>query len=173
MNNEYEQKASLLEDPSELRNFVKDRHGDQKRSQGTPYYEHPFAVADKLAEKGYGVGYQVAALCHDLLEDTDTTYEELAGRVGADVANVVRLLTKEEGYQMADYIKRIESNEMAKAVKLADKLHNLSELHLASKNFRERQIAETKQWYVEMAKGTPFEWEIMHLLEKLENDKDE
>lgn len=154
----------------EIKDFVKLKHGNQKRKQGTPYYLHPFAVADILKDKGYGLDYQITGLFHDLLEDTDAIYEELLELSNVDIANAVKLLTKEKNYQMNDYINRIEKNEIAKIVKLADRIHNLSEIHLASNEFIQKYIVETKQWYLKMAEDTPFEKELMSLLESLDRD---
>lgn len=153
---------------NQIKNFVKIKHGNQKRIQGTPYYLHPFAVADILANSGYSSNYQIVALFHDLLEDTDTTYEELIKLSNINIANIVKLLTKEKNYQMEDYINRIEQNEIAKMVKLADRVHNLLEAHFASDKWINKYIAETKQWYLKMAEGTPFEKELIDILKILE-----
>ena len=153
----------------ELRKFVVEKHGSQTRMQGTPYYLHPFAVADKLKEKGYDEKYQIAGLFHDLLEDTDTMYEELIYISNSEIAYAVKLVTKENGYIMEDYIKRISENEIAKMVKLADRLHNLKESNLAGEAFIRKYIEETKQWYIELAKGTCFEKELQEIVEELES----
>ena len=60
-----------------LKEYVKIKHEGQKRKQGTPYYLHPFAVADILKEKGFNDDYQAAGLLHDTLEDTNATKEEI------------------------------------------------------------------------------------------------
>lgn len=154
-------------DMDTIKEFVKLKHLNQKRIQGTPYYLHPFAVADLLAQKGYGIAYQISGLFHDLLEDTDTTYEELVHLSNDAIAEVVRLVTKEKNYEMADYISRIEQNEMAKMVKLADRVHNLSEAHFASEKWIKKYIIETDKWYVDLARDTPFEEPITSILRDL------
>ena len=60
-----------------LKQWVKEKHAAQTRKHGTPYYLHPFAVCDMLKEKGFGLEYQIVGLFHDLIEDTDVTYEEI------------------------------------------------------------------------------------------------
>lgn len=140
--------------------YIKEKHKDQTRSQGTPYYLHPIAVAKLLEHKGYPVYYQIIALLHDILEDTNTTFQELAAISDGDTASIVRLLTKENGYNMKEYIGRIKENGIAREVKLADRVHNLSEAHLASSNFQKRYIKETEDWYIDLAKGTDFEEDI-------------
>ena len=57
--------------------FMKQKHGNQKRKQGTPYYTHPLAVAELLKQKGFSEEYQLAGLFHDLIEDTDATRDEI------------------------------------------------------------------------------------------------
>lgn len=68
---------------------------------------------------------------------------------------------------MQDYIDRIQNNHIAKMVKLADRLHNLSEAHLASKEFLKKYIKETEEWYVDLAEGTIFEDRISEELIRL------
>ena len=151
-----------------LKEYVKIKHEGQKRKQGTPYYLHPFAVADILKEKGFNDDYQAAGLLHDTLEDTNATKEEILKLSNKGVLDTVVLLTKEKGYKMQDYYNRIINNDMAKMVKLADRVHNLSESHFASDKWINKYVAETKQWYLRMAKGTLFEKQLKDIIEKLE-----
>ena len=149
--------------------FIKMKHNNQTRKQGTPYYLHPVAVSNYLKEYGFSEEYQIAALFHDLLEDTDTSYEEIEKISNKDIAEAVRLVTKEKGYKMDDYIDRISKNDMAKMVKLADRLHNLSETHLTSKSFQKKYIEETEKYYLKLAKDTIFEDKIREELLNLKN----
>ena len=71
--------------------YVKEKHKGQFRKQGTPYYLHPFAVSKILKDKGFDTEYQIAGLFHDLLEDTDTSYEEII-----DISNKRTRLYKEK-----------------------------------------------------------------------------
>lgn len=147
--------------------FIKEKHGKQKRIQGTPYYLHPLEVSKILAKKGFSEEYQIAGLFHDLLEDTNTTYEEILEISNSNVAKIVKLLTKEKGYIMDEYIGAIKQNEMAKMIKLADRIHNLSETHLASQKFQDKYIKETEKWYVDLAKDTVFEQQLIQVLNDL------
>lgn len=150
--------------------FIKNKHEGQTRKQGTPYYMHPLEVCNILKENNYSIDYQVAALFHDLLEDTDTTYEELVEISNKEIAEAVRLVTKENGYNMQDYISRIQNNDIARMVKLADRLHNLSEAHLASREFQQKYIKETEEWYIDLAKNTIFENKIKEKLNSLKEE---
>jgi len=155
---------------NEFKELVKTRHGNQKRKQGTPYYLHPFAVADILKEAGYGEDYQIVGLFHDLLEDTQTTYEEILSISTYEIANAVKLLTKEEDYKMDEYMSRIKLNELAKAVKLADRIHNLSEAHHASDKWIAKYVAESEEWFLELAENTLFENELCKHIDELKKN---
>lgn len=147
--------------------FIRKKHNGQKRKQGTPYYLHPLAVCNILKDRGFSIEYQIAGLFHDLLEDTDTTYDEIKEISNLDIAEAVRLVTKEQGYNMEDYINRIKNNNIARMVKLADRLHNLSETYLTSKEFQRKYIEETNKWFIKLAENTVFENEIKKELNKL------
>ena len=147
--------------------FIKQKHEGQKRKQGTPYYTHPVSVAKLLKEKGFSIEYQIAGLFHDLLEDTNTTLEEIIELSNEEIAEAVKLVTKTEGYIMKDYIENIKMNDMAKMVKLADRIHNLSESSSGSFEFQEKYIKETKEWFIDLAKGTVFEEDLNKELNKL------
>lgn len=150
--------------------FIKEKHKGQKRIQGTPYYMHPLEVSNILDQKGFPKDYQIAGLFHDLLEDTNTTYEELVKISNKEIADAVKLVTKEKGYVMSEYMDRIMQNDMARMVKLADRLHNLSETHLASAKFKERYIKETEEWFIDLAKGTVFAEDIKNVLDNLKEE---
>ena len=152
-----------------LKEYVKIKHKGQKRKQGTPYYLHPFAVADILKEKGFNEDYQAAGLLHDTLEDTNATKEEILKLTNENILETVVLVTKEQGYNMQEYYERIMNSDMARMVKLADRWHNLSESAMASCLFKQKYIKETEKWYLKMAEGTCFEEEIKNELIKLKD----
>lgn len=141
----------------QAKNYTIQKHLGQTRKQGTPYYLHPFAVSEIIRDNGYNTDYQIAGLFHDLLEDTDVLYDDLLQITTKEIANAVKLVTKEKNYNMNKYIDRIKQNKMALVVKLADRLHNLSEAHLASVDFINKYIIETEIYYLDLAKSTCFE----------------
>lgn len=157
-------------DIEKVKEFVIKKHAGQKRIQGTPYYLHPISVAELLASKGYDRDYQVVGLFHDLLEDTDTTSQELLELSTPEIVEAVQLVTKEKNYQMAEYIYRIGNNKLAKMAKLADRVHNLQEAKFASMQWIQKYVLETKQWYLELAKDTPFEQEILYWIDCLDTE---
>ena len=129
--------------------FATEKHKGQFRVGGDEYITHPMAVAEIVKEQGYGIDVQIAALFHDLLEDTDATETEILSLGGERVLKAVKLLTKENGYDMAEYVSRIRADEIAFAVKAADRLHNLRSAVFADDNFKRRYIAETQEWYMD------------------------
>ena len=142
--------------------FATRKHAGQKRKGGEDYITHPIAVAAIVRQQGFDLDYQIAALFHDLLEDTDATEQEIKALGGETVLHAVKLLTKEKGYVMADYEARIKTYPMAYAVKSADRLHNLICAKGTNEAFRKKYIADTKRWY------TDFSAEIRQALAELE-----
>lgn len=150
--------------------FAKEKHEGQTRIGGKPYISHPVEVAKILEEKGFtDASYIITALFHDLLEDTDATEQEIAYYGGADVLAAVKVLTKSKGYKMETYIQHIKDHQIAKMVKLSDRLHNLLSAVVADKGFQKRYVKETEEFYVDLAKGTPFEEDIVKALIVLKN----
>lgn len=131
--------------------FATEKHSGQKRKGGEPYIIHPIAVAEFVKQWGYDESYQIAGLFHDLLEDTDATEEEILSLSDESVLEAVKLLTKTEGYVMAEYVSAIKANKIAKAVKTADRLHNLKSAFVTTDEFKRRYILETIDWYLDLS----------------------
>ena len=74
--------------------YARDHHGDQLRRDGTPYITHPLQVAQIVAEMRLDSESIIAALLHDCIEDTDSTYEDIAKRFSSTVADIVDGVTK-------------------------------------------------------------------------------
>jgi GTP diphosphokinase / guanosine-3',5'-bis(diphosphate) 3'-diphosphatase len=117
--------------------FTAHKHKDQRRkdARASPYVNHPIALARILRVEG-GVddpAVIAAALLHDTVEDTDTSYQELRGKFGARVADIVAEVTDTKWLQKGSR-KRLQiskasrSTEGAKLVKLADKIANLRDM---------------------------------------------
>lgn len=151
--------------------YMREKHKGQLRKQKTPYYMHPLEVSNILKKKGFSEEYQIVGLFHDLLEDTNSTYEEIKEMTSEKIADAVKLLTKEDGYIMEEYIYNIKENEISRNVKLADRLHNLSELQYTSKEFRDKYIAETKKYFIDLAENTVFKKDLEDMLLKLEKEE--
>ena len=139
------------------RRKVKKRENNegQFRIGGAPFIVHPIAVAEILRQDGKQVEYRVAAVFHDLLEDTDASEQEIVEIGGEDVLKAVKLVTKEKEYCMETYIAGIKTNSMAYAVKGADRLHNLQSAFCANEKFRKKYIRETLDWYMKFRPEIP------------------
>jgi guanosine-3',5'-bis(diphosphate) 3'-pyrophosphohydrolase len=129
-----------------------------------PYISHPLRVALILAEElGRTDGDLLAiALLHDTLEDTDLFIEDLRDAVGADIANGVELLTKEEVPQSqkqardsAYYSNIINGGEQVRLVKCADRLDNLRGLQTLNDPPRwQKYVNETRTHILPIAEMT-------------------
>lgn len=101
-------------------------HRGQFRRDGvTPYVRHPEAVAARVS--GDPIGEAVAWL-HDVLEDTEVTAEEMRQHgIPDEVIACVRLLTKTKDVDYEEYLASVKQDAVAKKVKIADMLSNLSD----------------------------------------------
>ena len=131
--------------------FAKAKHNGQKRIGGDDYITHPMAVCEIVKSQGLDESYQITALFHDLLEDTDATEEEILKFGNMEILEAVKLLTKEKGYDMGEYISAIKQNPIAYAVKAADRLHNLRCAVIADEKFKRKYILETAEWYMDFS----------------------
>ena len=96
-------------------------HKDQVDKTGLPYVFHPFHLAEQMKDE-YST---VSALLHDVVEDTEYTFEDLqAMNFPNEVIEALKLLTHKEGVPYMDYVKALSINPIAKAVKIADLMHN-------------------------------------------------
>ena len=119
-----------------------DAHADQRRRHGAPYIDHPRAVSAIAADIAMAVGVPfgeidaAVALMHDVLEDSPHhTVADLRARCGPDIARQVELLTKVgKGHDVtvAYYGQLMTAPSSTRLIKIADRLHNLSELHKAN-----------------------------------------
>ena len=127
--------------------YATKKHDGQKRQGGEPYIVHPVAVSLDLKRQGLPLDYQITGLFHDLLEDTDATEDEILALSNERVLKAVKLLTKQKGYIMSEYIAGIRSDEMAFKVKAADRLDNMRSLSKADGAFIRKYVNETEEWF--------------------------
>ena len=135
--------------------FATQKHKGQYRVGGAEYITHPMAVAEIVREKGKNIDCQIAALFHDFLEDTDATENEILALSNENVLEAVKLLTKQKGYVMESYVSAIRKNEIAFAVKAADRLHNLRCALVTDTEFKRKYIFETVDWYLDFSPEIP------------------
>lgn len=127
--------------------LARDIHAGQKRAHGTPYIEHPLAVARLLWDAGHRDPDLIcAAYLHDTIEDGDITRMDLMTRFGDRVATLVDAMTKRKGETLDEYLDRLYATGGNDAVrlKLADRKHNTSQLNLLPLDHPIRGKAEKK-----------------------------
>jgi len=158
-------------------NFIEEKHSNQVRASGEPYITHPIEVALTLAQMGLDINTVVAGLLHDVLEDTQTTYQELEEKFGKQVASIVQGVTKLGKLEFRDIQEQKAENYrkliLATArdlrvilVKLADRLHNMKTLGYLRKDKQLRIAKETLDIYVPIANRLGV-WNIKTELEDL------
>ena len=143
--------------------FAYDRHSTQLRKSGQPYIVHPVDVAVTLAEYQVDPITIVSGLLHDILEDTDTKYDEVKQLFGEEVADIVEGLTKlhlltYEGTKASVQVKNHQKMVLAMAkdirvifVKLADRLNNMRTLSHLDSERRLRISRETLDIFTPIA----------------------
>lgn len=145
--------------------FAASKHSTQRRKdhEASPYINHPVAVANLLANEG-GVGDLAtlqAAILHDTIEDTQTTYEELVSQFGVEVADLVAEVTDDKMLDK-DVRKRLQidhaSHKSVRAakIKIADKTCNLRDIASAPpSDWNGQRKREYFEWAKAVVDGLP------------------
>jgi len=143
--------------------YATQKHGDQKRASGDPYYSHPVEVAGILTDLHLDTASIATALLHDTIEDTDATFGEIEKIFGKEIADMVNGVTKmsllelssADAAQAENFRKLLlatASDVRILLVKLADRLHNMRTLHFISAEKKRQRIAqETLDIYAPLA----------------------
>lgn len=137
-------------------------HLEQKRATGEPYIFHPLSVAYILSELELDRNAIVAALLHDVVEDTDITIEAIELEFGKEIAFLVDGVTKlsqfkyknKEDQQLENFQKMflaMAEDIRVVIIKLADRLHNMRTLWVFRKEKRQRVAKETIEIYAPLA----------------------
>ncbi|MDP3399294.1 MAG: RelA/SpoT family protein [Bacteroidales bacterium] len=142
--------------------FAKAAHHGVSRRSGDPYIRHPISVAQIVVQE-IGLGYKsiVAALVHDVVEDTEYTIEDIERLFGAKVASLVDGLTKiksaidSKTSGQAENFKRIlltlNDDVRVILIKLADRLHNMRTLDFMPDHKKSKVISETMYIFIPLA----------------------
>lgn len=121
-------------------------HKDQVDKAGLPYVFHPFHLAESMTDENT----TVTALLHDVVEDTSYTLEDLRDMgFPSAVLEALALMTHDKAVPYMDYVAAIKSNPVARAVKLADLLHNSDLTRLDRVD--ERALARAEKYRVAIA----------------------
>lgn len=141
--------------------FAFKAHEGQKRLSGEPYFIHVFETAKILASLGVDIQTVVAGLLHDVLEDTETTEEELTKEFGETIVFLVKGVTKLGAIKYRGHRRHVESlrkffiamtNDLRVVViKFSDRLHNLRTLEFVRKDKRQRIAIESIEVYASLA----------------------
>ena len=104
--------------------LASDAHAGQQRKDGSPYTVHLELVASKMDSEDA----KVIAWLHDVLEDTDIEVIDLFSKgISGNNIEVIQVLTKRREQRFEDYIDSVSKNDMARKVKIADLIANISD----------------------------------------------
>lgn len=142
--------------------FSKKKHESTFRLTGEPFYLHPIETANILLEYGFDSATLCAALLHDILEDTDSTEEEMRTKFGEEITLLIVSVTKlskikfksKEEEQAENFRKlffSIAQDIRVLFIKLADRLHNMRTLYALPKDKQKRIAKETMEIYAPIA----------------------
>lgn len=137
-------------------------HGNQRRASGAPYFTHPLEVAEILTGFKLDVATIIAALLHDVVEDTQATTDEIESLFGREIAQLVDGLTKisqldlvtKEAAQAENLRKlllAVSRDVRVLMVKLADRLHNMRTIEHVKPEKQKRISQETLDIYAPLA----------------------
>lgn len=128
--------------------FAYNAHLGQLDYNGVPYIFHPYHLAEQMDDEISCT----AALLHDVIEDTNVTFEELGKMFPQQVVEIVELLTHDESVDYFDYVRKIKTNPIATKVKLKDLEHNSNESRSIGSNLTEEQFRSWKEKYAKAKK---------------------
>ena len=118
-------------------------HKDQVDKTDMPYVFHPFHLAEQMDDEIS----TVCALLHDVVEDSDTTLDDLRIKGFPDeVIEVLALLTHDENVPYMDYVREIKKNPVATKVKIADLTHNSDLSRMEESEIDERALKRNEKY---------------------------
>ena len=142
--------------------FAEQAHEGQYRRTGDPYITHPLAVANILTDMHMDHASLMAAMLHDVIEDTGISKEQLANEFSEEVAELVDGVSKiaqikfeSKAEQQAENLRKMmlamTRDIRVILIKLADRLHNMRTLHVMRAEKRRRIATETIELYAPIA----------------------
>lgn len=117
-------------------------HEGQVDKAGVPYVFHPFHLAEQMTDEAS----TVAALLHDVVEDTSYTFSDLQQMGFApQVLEALQLLTHDPQVPYMDYVRDLSRNPIARQVKMADLIHNLDETRMTGRQVDPQRSEKYRQ----------------------------
>ncbi len=161
--------------------FAREAHAGQLRKSGEPFFLHAVTVADILTDLRMDVDTLIAAMVHDVVEDTDYTLADIEEKFGPEVANMVDGVTKISGLKEVNQDARkaetyrklvlaIARDPRTVLIKLADRLHNMRTIEFLSQDRQQAIAQETVDVYVPFANRfgiAKLKWELEDLAFKV------
>jgi GTP diphosphokinase / guanosine-3',5'-bis(diphosphate) 3'-diphosphatase len=147
---------------TEAYKFSAIKHTKQRRKGvlDIPYINHPIEVANLLTHTNSvnDIPLLAAAVLHDTLEDTDTSYEELTDVFGAEISNIVLEVTDDmslskERRKQIQVEKAASLSDSAKKIKIADKICNILDIIQTRYHWSDRQKHEYINWSVQVVEN--------------------
>ncbi len=149
-------------------NFANEAHSGQERQEGKPYISHPIRVANIIVKMNLDTETVVAAILHDVLEDTSKTENEIKKEFGAGILKLVQGLTKISKLEYQGKIRYAEnlkkmilalSDDIRVAfIKLADRLDNMRTLRYLPQEKQKLKAQETLEIYAPIANRLGIGW---------------
>ncbi len=166
--------------------FGEAAHEGQYRNSGEKFFTHPVSVAMILADLNMDTATIIAGLLHDVIEDTNNTYESIVERFGEEIADLIdgvtklkKLKYKTEQENQAENLRKMvlamSKDIRVIIVKLADRLHNMRTLEYMTDEKKKEKALETLEIYAPIAHRlgiSKIKWELEDLsLRFMEPDK--
>ncbi|MGI2257709.1 sodium:solute symporter family transporter [Candidatus Cardinium hertigii] len=167
-------KTTLTEQKvKETIHFIKKAHGNVIRKSGDPYYTHPMGVAKIVLEATTHSDTILAALLHDVVEDTMVTLEQIELLYGMEVAYIVDMLTHYNTYGLRWKLDHSDNQSILNQckdirvvqIKLADSLHNLRTIDARKLTDQKRIAKDTMKFYIPWSKKN----NVLTWLSEMEN----
>lgn len=155
---------SELEQLQQAMEFAEQAHAGQYRISGEPYIIHPFAVTEILLDYQADITTLIAALLHDVVEDTHYTTEDITQRFGTKIAMIVEGLTKvdkkdvtgQDEYEAINLKKLLLAAQMdirVAIIKVVDRLHNMRTLQVKTAQKQVPYASETLKIFSPLVKN--------------------